>query len=93
MFPILAIFAWKKKEIEELKQEVRDLLFYFEAQSKLSNCEGVTSAELHDSQIIIQEDTASGGTDKASRRRKKKWNFICDFLLNLLFSFLFRIFL
>lgn len=71
----------KSSEIEDLQSQLRDLMFYLDAQSKMS--QSVASEEIQDSQMVIQQDEAaeaSAATPKPSlsnsakmaNRRKRK---------------------
>ncbi len=70
----------KDAEIDELKQQLRDIMFYLDAQSKLNESKLVSKEELQDSHVIIQQDqaAASGSTStqsasaKAAASRKRK---------------------
>lgn len=71
----------KNKEIEELQSQLRDVMFYLDAQSKMSNSSDVTGEEIQASQMVIQQDEAAASTSSAPKlsnsakmasRRKRK---------------------
>ena len=69
----------KDVEIKELQSQLKDVMFYLDAQNKMSQFKEVSQEEIQDSQLVIQQDenAASGTSTKASaakaanRRRKK----------------------
>lgn len=69
----------KEKEIQELQSQLRDIMFYLDAQNKMSEAKNVTKEELQTSQLVIQadENAASGVSNTsqsvkmANRRRRK----------------------
>ncbi|CAF0909803.1 unnamed protein product [Brachionus calyciflorus] len=66
----------KDAEIQELKSQLRDIMFYLDAQNKIS--ENVSKEELDQSHVIIQQDEAaaaatnSSPSTKSNNRRRKK---------------------
>jgi BRCA1-associated protein len=68
----------KDAEMDDLKQQLRDVMFYLDAQNKFTESKEVSKEELQSSQMIIQQDqaAAASGTQSASakaaanRRRK-----------------------
>ncbi|GFY58875.1 BRCA1-associated protein [Trichonephila inaurata madagascariensis] len=60
----------KDKEISDLQEQVRDLMFYFDAKDKLKDVPNVSSQEIQEGQIVIGE--ASGSSNETSKTRKKK---------------------
>jgi BRCA1-associated protein len=58
----------KEQEVGELKDQVRDLMFYMEAQNTISK------SELKDEIAAGSVTIAEGGSDKKKNRRKKKSN-------------------
>ncbi|XP_054719594.1 BRCA1-associated protein-like [Uloborus diversus] len=60
----------KDKEILDLQEQVRDLMFYFDAKDKLQDVPNVSSQEIQEGQIVIEE--ASGISTEAAKPRKKK---------------------
>ena len=66
----------KDKEIEELKAQLRDLMFYLDAQHKMSEMKDVSKEELEQSRLVVNEPPASTSTASASsssnRRRGNK---------------------
>ncbi|GFY33317.1 BRCA1-associated protein [Trichonephila clavipes] len=60
----------KEKEISDLQEQVRDLMFYFDAKDKLKDVPNVSSQEIQEGQIVIGE--ASGTSNETSKTRKKK---------------------
>lgn len=61
----------KEKEIGDLKDEIRDLMFYMEAQNTLAN--SALKDEINDTSISITQptDSASASNSKKNRRKKK----------------------
>lgn len=70
------IISEKDKQIDDLKDQQRDLMFFVEAREKLNKMdeagshEGVTRSEITDGHIVIQQ-TPSGSNPKNNRRKKK----------------------
>ncbi|CAL1297168.1 unnamed protein product [Larinioides sclopetarius] len=60
----------KEKEITDLQEQVRDLMFYFDAKDKLKDVPNVSSQEIQEGQIVIGE--ASGTSTENTKHRKKK---------------------
>ncbi|KAF8786202.1 BRCA1-associated protein like [Argiope bruennichi] len=60
----------KDKEITDLQEQVRDLMFYFDAKDKLKDVPNVSSQEIQEGQIVIGE--ASGISTETTKHRKKK---------------------
>ncbi|XP_074593828.1 BRCA1-associated protein [Brevipalpus obovatus] len=58
----------KDQEISELKDQVRDLMFFLEAQNKLKDVAGATEDEIKDSHVVVG---SSPSTSKPRRSRKK----------------------
>ena len=66
----------KDAEIKELQSQLRDIMFYLDAQNKMSENKDVTNEEIQDSQMIIQQNADEGASASASarmanRRRRK----------------------
>ncbi|XP_060558731.1 BRCA1-associated protein-like [Ruditapes philippinarum] len=59
----------KDKEIQELREQLRDVMFYVEAQGKLKNAEGVSQEEIQGSQVVVG---ASSETSPQNRKTRKK---------------------
>lgn len=66
----------KEAEIGELKSQLKDIMFYLDAQSKIAESTNVTKEELEQSQMVIQQgaiaSSSSTHQSSESRRRKKK---------------------
>lgn len=60
----------KDAEIGELKSQLKDIMFYLDAQSKISEMTTVSKEEIDQSQMVIQQNQASGVSE--NRRTKKK---------------------
>lgn len=58
----------KDTELQELKEQLRDVMFYVEAQQKLAEAKEVTPEELQDGQVIVGAAAPSPPT----RRTRKK---------------------
>lgn len=48
----------KDQEIEELKSQLKDIMFYLDAQAKISQSSEISKEELEQSQVIIQQNQA-----------------------------------
>ncbi|GIY59957.1 BRCA1-associated protein [Caerostris extrusa] len=59
----------KDREISDLQDQVRDLMFYFDAKDKLMDVPNVSSQEIQEGQIVIGE---ASGTSSSTKHRKKK---------------------
>lgn len=85
----------KDSEIQELKSQLRDIMFYLDAQNKISESKDLTKEELQESHVIIQQDqaagTSSGATGKSNRRRKNRKN-QCLYFSYFVYSYYFFIF-
>lgn len=67
----------KEKEIQDLQAQLRDIMFYLDAQAKFDESKDVTKEELQDSQLIINQSESSASamndsTTSKGRRKKKK---------------------
>ncbi len=67
----------KDDEIKELQSQLRDIMFYLDAQNKLNDMKDkVTNDEIQSSQLIVVQDESTNagatGTSGGNRRRKKK---------------------
>lgn len=74
----------KEIEISELKSQLKDIMFFLDAQNKFSESKDISKEELQDSHMIIQQDESSAGatgvgsskvqsaSSKAANRRKRK---------------------
>ncbi|ORX60820.1 hypothetical protein BCR36DRAFT_578893 [Piromyces finnis] len=60
----------KDKEINDLKEQVRDLMFYLDAKSKVENCEN--KEEIQNGTIIISEESSTSSKKKKKTKNKKK---------------------
>ncbi|KAK7088267.1 BRCA1-associated protein-like [Littorina saxatilis] len=61
----------KEKEISELREQLRDVMFYLEAQQKLANTTEISQEELQDGQVIVGAAASpeSGGKKRSKKRR------------------------
>ncbi|KAI5700321.1 hypothetical protein M8J76_010709 [Diaphorina citri] len=62
--------ALEKKETAELKDQLRDIMFYLEAQNTIAKAEN--QSEIQDGQVIIGEPSTSQDGGKPGHRRRKK---------------------
>lgn len=74
---IKSLSTEKDEEIKELKSQLRDIMFYLDAQNKISESKDITKEEIEQSHVVIQQDQAAGATGSNStksnfNRRKKK---------------------
>lgn len=60
----------KEAQITELKDEIRDLMFYMEAQNAVAN--SALKDEIDDTSITITPPSNSGASGSTKTRRKKK---------------------
>ncbi|XP_076363777.1 BRCA1-associated protein [Tachypleus tridentatus] len=60
----------KEKEINDLKDQVRDLMFYLEAQEKLQHVSETTRQEIEEGQIVVGATGQSHSSNSRHRRRK-----------------------
>ncbi|XP_022108834.1 BRCA1-associated protein-like isoform X2 [Acanthaster planci] len=60
----------KQGEIDDLKEQLRDLMFYLDAQQKIGSTSEDTRQEIQDGQIVIGAAAASSST--SSRKGRKK---------------------
>lgn len=61
--------ASKDKELQELRDQLRDVMFYVEAQGTLQKAEGVSQEEIRDSHVIVG---AASETSTQNRKTRKK---------------------
>ncbi|GAB6033737.1 hypothetical protein CHUAL_013849 [Chamberlinius hualienensis] len=61
-----------KKEAENLKEQLRDVMFYLEAQNTLGQSKDVTKEELEDSQIVVNDASASTSSKRHRRRKNQR---------------------
>ncbi|XP_077995910.1 BRCA1-associated protein-like [Glandiceps talaboti] len=62
----------KDKEIQDLQEQVRDLMFFLEAQNEISNASDETRQEIQDGQIVVGAAAAAPETRTHSRKGRKK---------------------
>ena len=66
----------KDNEIKELQSQLRDIMFYLDAQNKINDMKDkVTNDEIQSSQLVVVQDESantSGASGTSNRRRKKK---------------------
>jgi len=60
----------KDKEINDLREQVRDLMFYLDAKSKVENCE--IKDEIQNGTIILSEEASSSNGKKKKKPKNKK---------------------
>ncbi|XP_013780063.1 BRCA1-associated protein-like [Limulus polyphemus] len=60
----------KEKEITDLKDQVRDLMFYLEAQEKLQHVSETTRQEIEEGQIVVGATGQSHSSNSRHRRRR-----------------------
>ena len=58
------------QEFQDVQEQLRDVMFYFEAQQKLSETTEATQDEIKESHIVVQSG-ATGGSGGLKRGRKK----------------------
>ena len=58
------------QEVSELQEQLRDIMFYMEAQQKLAATTEVSQSEIQDSQIVVSPSGgASGGGGRKARKK------------------------
>ena len=76
----------KDNEIKELQSQLRDIMFYLDAQNKINDMKDkVTNDEIQSSQLVVVQDESantSGASGTSNRRRKKKWLFYNNTIFN-----------
>lgn len=65
-----AKYKEKEQEIVDLKEQVRDLMFYMEAQNTIAN--STMKDEIVDGTVLVEESPGTSATGKNKRRNKKK---------------------
>ncbi|ODN04212.1 BRCA1-associated protein [Orchesella cincta] len=60
----------KDTEVQDLKEQLRDVMFYFEAQKTIE--ESPLRAELLDGQVTVDKSSESPSTSKGARRKSKR---------------------
>ncbi|XP_046579416.1 BRCA1-associated protein-like [Haliotis rubra] len=64
--------AVKDKEVRDLQDQLRDIMFYLEAQQKLSNNTEVSQEEIQEGQVIVGAAAAQASpTGKRSRKKQR----------------------
>ncbi|XP_059177999.1 BRCA1-associated protein-like [Physella acuta] len=61
----------KDQEIAELQEQLRDVMFFLDAQQKFANSPGITQDELQGAQVIVGESAATPG-NRGKKSRKKR---------------------
>ncbi|ESO93398.1 hypothetical protein LOTGIDRAFT_206528 [Lottia gigantea] len=62
----------KDKEIKDLKEQLRDVMFYLEAQQKLSNTTELSQEEIQDGHVIVGASASTSQSGKKGNGRKKQ---------------------
>ncbi|XP_005093000.1 BRCA1-associated protein [Aplysia californica] len=62
----------KDQEVKDLQEQLRDVMFYLEAQQKLANSPGVSREEIQDGQVIVGAAAASSKTPNGSTKKSRK---------------------
>ena len=71
-FKVSEIFIILNQEIEDLKSQLRDVLFYLDAQKQISETDGITNEEIQDSHLHIQQNNDENASASKGRLRRKK---------------------
>ena len=58
------------QEVAELQEQLRDIMFYMEAQQKLAANTEVSQSEIQDSQVVVSPSV--GATGGGGRKVRKK---------------------
>lgn len=62
----------KEKEMKELQEQVRDLMFYLETQKKVEASPEDTRQELQQGHIVVPSATATQSATPSRKHKKKK---------------------
>lgn len=60
------------QEIQELREQLRDVMFFMEAQQKLSETSEVSQTELQQSQVIVGGGASGTSPSPRSKKGRKK---------------------
>lgn len=60
------------QEIQELREQLRDVMFFMEAQQKLSETSEVSQTELQQSQVIVGGGASGTSPSTRSKKGRKK---------------------
>ncbi len=60
----------KTKEVQDLKEQVRDLMFFLETQEKLKSVSDETREEIASGQIVVQQNENSVSKSKSKNRKR-----------------------
>ena len=61
----------KDEEITELQSQLRDIMFYLDAQNKFKDSTMVSRDELQDSHLVIQQEAKVENAKPNNRRRRR----------------------
>ena len=77
--------AWKDKvkeleercihqetELKELKEQLRDVMFYIEASNKIKNEDAVVQSELRDGQVVVGSSPTTSETVRSRGKARRK---------------------
>ena len=62
----------KDSEVADLKEQVRDLMFYLEAQAKLQDVPDATKEEIESGSVYVPPSETSSGSSSSGKQRRKK---------------------
>lgn len=62
----------KDAEINDLKEQIRDLMLFLDAKEKLQNVPNTSTDEIENSQIYIQQQSPSTSKSKSTKNKKTK---------------------
>ncbi len=62
----------KEQEMKELREQVRDLMFYLETQKKVEESPDRTKQELQGGQVHVPQATPTSSNTHSRKSRKKK---------------------
>ena len=60
------------KELDDLRSQLRDVLFYLDAQKQISEADDLTKEEIQDSHLHIHQNNEEGASASKGRLRRKK---------------------
>ncbi|CAF1415078.1 unnamed protein product [Didymodactylos carnosus] len=64
----------KDKEMDELKEQLRDVMFYIDGQQKLKEMSDLSKDELESSQVVVTSpsDNSTGASSTSSNRTQRR---------------------
>lgn len=63
---------FRPQELAELREQLRDVMFFVEGRDKLSACADVSRQELEDSALVVKESPPQGASGRRRRNQAKR---------------------